>query len=403
VEQALQGNIWKYIVFNVTSARVYMPIIAIYLLTFDDIELTAIGGILATVYLAQFVIEVPSGYISDRIGHKTTLIITRVLFLLSSICFIVGGFELAVLGALAFGIGLAFVSGTLTAFMQETLEGLGRMHEYAKVIGRAQSTYLALSALLLIGIPATFALDVRAPFLIALVLDIIGLLVTLSFAVPEQSEQTQEVGLHNFASNVREAWSRGLVGVTVLTSLLFGIVLGTRTFQDAYQTDIGVSVIYLGALFALSKLVAAAIMRSPIHTLKNKLSFRQFVTMVAVVLLLIVFVLGLANNMYMVAAAFVLCTGVFWGVLPVFVHYKLDLISDSSHKATLLSIGGLLDSIILAGASVSVGMLVGWFSFQTGYLYYAVLGTVLVVLTLVIQQLCRGTRGREQPSSKVAS
>lgn len=360
-----------------------MPIISLYLLSFDDIEFKMVGVILAIVQLSQFVLEIPSGFISDRIGHKNTLVIARVLFLLSSICFLIGGLTLFVVGAFCFGVGLSFVSGTLTAFMQETLQGLGKMHEYAKIIGKAQSVYLVISAILLMVIPATFAFSIKAPFFIALIFDIIGLFVTLTFVSPPTNKDAQEVGTTNFFSIFKEAKERNMIPITIFISLLFGLILGTRAFQDAYQAFVGVNIVYLGALFASSKILSAFIMRTQLHKLKDKLSFRKFATLVSAVLLLIILTLGLSNNVFVIASAFILSTGLLWGVAPIFTHYKLDLIGNSQNKAGLLSLGGLTDSIIFAGTSFGIGLLVSLAGFQIGYLYYALISIFLMSLAIV--------------------
>jgi hypothetical protein len=290
---------------------------------------------------------------------------------------------LFLVGAFCFGVGLAFASGTLTAFMQETLQGLGKMHEYSKVIGRAQSVYLVISALFLVGIPATFAFNMKGPFLIALIFDIIGLFVTLTFVSPPKERTVQEVGISNFFSIFKEARSRNLISITIFTSLLFGLILGTRAFQDAYQAFVGINVVYLGALFASSKILSAFIMRTPLHTLKDRVSFKQFSALISAALLLIILTLGLSNNAFAIAGAFILSAGLLWGVAPIFAHYKLDLVGDSQNKAGLLSLGGLTDSIILAGTSFGIGLLVSWAGFQIGYLYYALISIFLIALALI--------------------
>lgn len=384
MDKALKSNIWKYIVFNVTSARVYMPIITLYLLSFDDVGIRLAGIILAIVQLSQFVLEVPSGYVADRIGHKNTLVITRVFFLLSSVFFLVGGLTFSLVGALCFGIGLAFVSGTLTAFMQGTIDALGKMHEYSKIIGNAQSIFLILSALLLIGVPATFAFNIRTPFLIALIFDVIGLFVTLSFVSPPKKKKVQEISTSNFWTIFREAKSRNLISVTVIISLLFALILGARTFQDAYQAAVGINIVYLGALFASSKVLSALIMRSPLYVLKDKLTFKNFSILISGILFLIILSLGLTENPVVIAGSFILSAGLLWGAAPIFDHYKLDLIKDSQNKASLLSLGGLTDSIFKAGASVGIGLLVGWAGFQVGYLYYVLLSIVLFIAIFLV-------------------
>ena len=87
--------------------------------------------ILYSVYdIATTVLEVPSGYFSDRIGRRATL-------LLSSLCYFAGCLALALgatfgmfaLGQSLIGAGAAFKSGTDTSLLYETLEATERANE----------------------------------------------------------------------------------------------------------------------------------------------------------------------------------------------------------------------------------------------------------------------------------
>ncbi len=43
-----------------------------------------IGAFMAIWYMVGFLFEIPSGYFSDRFGHKNTLIISKICIILSS-------------------------------------------------------------------------------------------------------------------------------------------------------------------------------------------------------------------------------------------------------------------------------------------------------------------------------
>lgn len=97
----------------------------------------------AVYYAAVLALEVPSGYLSDRMGRRPTLI-------LGMASWVGAGIVLATsssFGAFAFGqvlmaAGMAFNSGTDTALLYDSLQSLGREREYATRAGRAQALAL---------------------------------------------------------------------------------------------------------------------------------------------------------------------------------------------------------------------------------------------------------------------
>ena len=79
-------------------------------------------------YAAAMVMQMPSGYIADHYGHKTALIISKSLLVLSTIFYLsADGFLVFLLGGICMAVGLnAFASGTTSSFLKGTLEKLGR-------------------------------------------------------------------------------------------------------------------------------------------------------------------------------------------------------------------------------------------------------------------------------------
>jgi len=72
--------------------------------------------------LASFLFEIPSGYFSDRFGHKKTLILSKVFMFLSTLCFLIGhDVVYFAIGSIFLSLGFAFTSGTMSAFVHENL------------------------------------------------------------------------------------------------------------------------------------------------------------------------------------------------------------------------------------------------------------------------------------------
>ena len=69
----LQSNLWKLFLMELTTRRNYIPILALYFLTLPNATAQQIGLYTGISWLAGFILEIPSGYLSDIFGHKKTL------------------------------------------------------------------------------------------------------------------------------------------------------------------------------------------------------------------------------------------------------------------------------------------------------------------------------------------
>ncbi|MCA9359461.1 hypothetical protein KC850_00285, partial [Candidatus Kaiserbacteria bacterium] len=76
LEKRLRSNIWKYTVMGVVNKRIFAAIISVYYLTIPDVTVQTVGLILLVGNVVSFFLEIPSGYISDKLGHKQTLVMS---------------------------------------------------------------------------------------------------------------------------------------------------------------------------------------------------------------------------------------------------------------------------------------------------------------------------------------
>lgn len=119
----------------------------------------------ALYYLGVVVAEVPSGYLSDRVGRRPTLLISAAASTLGCATFVLTGAFLPFVAAqLGLAVGMAFNSGTDTALLYDSLRALGREDEIAEHEARGQSAGLAAmaAAALLGGLIA--GLDLRLAY-----------------------------------------------------------------------------------------------------------------------------------------------------------------------------------------------------------------------------------------------
>ena len=104
MQKGLEGNIWKYGLFLVLHKRVYAAILGAYYLTIPDVTVQTIGVIFLLGKLGGTLFEIPSGYLSDKLGHKNALVFTKVLATISTLLFLLATNVFMKLFFLSFGL-----------------------------------------------------------------------------------------------------------------------------------------------------------------------------------------------------------------------------------------------------------------------------------------------------------
>lgn len=384
-EKRLKSNFWKFAVFFITQRRMFWPLLTVYFLTFPDNSLRQIGIFLAIGQIGGFLFEIPSGYISDKIGHKKALIISKISLLVSSILFSIGGnFYIFSIATIFFNIGIAFSSGTFTAFSHEILLALKMDHLYSKIIGKITSKTFIISAIILALIPFTIKIDFRLPFIISAVLDFVGLLVVISFFSPiDTHADTEEIKKKNFIAVFKEGKLLKVYPIFILSALLTSIIISSSSYRDVYQQHLGVDVVYLGIFFALSRIVAAVV-SNYIHVLYEKITAQKYYFMIITFYILLIISMGIIQNKWFVVTGFIILIGSMWGSTSLRTHYELEYIKNSKFKATILSFRGLFQNFFTFFTNIIIAILVGSYLYSFGYIYFGIVGLFILFIAYYI-------------------
>ncbi len=104
---------------------------AVWFLFFQSRLSAAEAVLIYAIYdISTTVLEVPSGYMSDRLGRRGTLIASAIAGMLSALLqFFGGSFEVYALAQLLLGASAALASGTDSALLYESLSSSGREKE----------------------------------------------------------------------------------------------------------------------------------------------------------------------------------------------------------------------------------------------------------------------------------
>ncbi len=377
----IQGNIWKFAIHSITKKRTYMTFLTIYLLMMPNATAKTIGILIAVGQIVGFFLEIPSGYISDRIGHKNALVLGRILFVLSTLCYVLAdSISWFFLGTIFLAIGFAFMSGTASAFMHDTLKEMGKDKEYAHIMGRIQSLGFAVPIIFIILLPFIAETSFKLAFLAALVIDIVGLIFVLLMTNPNNGTKVEEVSIVNFKQTIREWFEAGWFRYILIGSIVFGVIWGaTVGFKNPYQEMIGFSITSLGFLWAASRLLISGLLLLNGWAYRT-FSYKQFIIIRTSIYSVCFLGIGLTSNMWIIASLFMIQNAFMWGMISTSTQYSLNFIKTSKSKATLLSINQLVKKIFTTIFGLTMGFLVLGYSYSFSYL---IMGFVLVFVLII--------------------
>ena len=197
---------------------------AVWFLYFQSTLSPAEAVLLYAVYdVATTALEVPSGYMSDRLGRRTTLIASGVTGVAGAALLASGdSFLLLAAAQVLIGAAMAFSSGTDSALLYESLAATDREAEIEQqelTAWRFSFAALALSALT--G-GLLYRLDPTAPFWAGTLTGLVVLALTLAFSDPPQKTDEALEPLSQLATLRDALRSPALAWLFALSVAMYG-------------------------------------------------------------------------------------------------------------------------------------------------------------------------------------
>lgn len=139
----------------------------------------------AAYYAAVVLLEVPSGYFSDRVGRRPTLVFSGLCWTAACVLFAsTSGFAPFLLAQVLLAAGMAFQSGTDSSLLYDSLKYLGEEDQLRSQEARAESwSNVSRGAAALIG-GLVAAFDLRIAYVLTAVTAGLATLLALGFVEP---------------------------------------------------------------------------------------------------------------------------------------------------------------------------------------------------------------------------
>ncbi|MEM4397258.1 MAG: MFS transporter, partial [Candidatus Woesearchaeota archaeon] len=235
---------------------VIIPFYQLYNLSMNQIFL------IQTFYsFSLLLFEIPSGYFSDYLGRKKTLIIgtffSFIGFLLYSFSYSFFGF---VISEIILGIGSSFISGTDSAFLYENLKKLKKEKDYKKVEGKI-SFYCSFSEAISGFLAGFFALiSLRFNFYIETIFVFIAFLISLT--------------LYEDSSEIKKNKSKNKKELSLSKNLYNHYLEIKKSFNYAFNLKKEIKyVLFFSGFLATSTLIMTWLIQTYFQLLKIPIEF----------------------------------------------------------------------------------------------------------------------------------
>lgn len=376
----LNSNIWKFALILIANKRVFAAILGVYYLTIPDVTIQSVGLIILAGQISSFLFEIPSGYLADKFGHKRAIVFSRALMVVSTLLFILAdNLAYLIMATILWATSISFLSGTGSAFMHETLRGLGKEKDYTEIMGKVSSIGFAVPIILTVLVPFLVEISYKAPFIIALVLDVMGFLAAVFLVKPYiKPEDIKEIGVTNFRTILNEGYELGFIKHVVFGGVVAGFIFAFSNFRDIYQAFLGIPVIYFGLLFGVGR-VLASLMLAFSGRIKKLFTLTSYYRFELIFYSIIIFIFVITDNLWVVAVGYILMNAFKWGMSQVHKGFMLEIIRDSKFKATLLSLQPQATSFFWGIIGFGLGLMIEQFSFKFSFFW---LGISFLAITI---------------------
>ena len=380
----IESNIWKFYVIK--ALRCFMLIMPIIVLFFQENGLTMKEVLLLQSIFSIGIIlfEIPSGYFSDVIGRKVTIIIGCILgfvgFGTYSLSYNFTGFLIA---ELTLGLGSSFLSGTDSAIVYDSLIQSKKEKDYKKIEGRGMAigNFSEAIASFLGGFIALISL--RTPFYLETIMIFLTIPIAFTLIEPKRHKYKNKEGSikeiikivkYSTHHNMEIKWLifySGFIGASTLTMVWF---------IQPYFKFVGLPLAYFGIAWGILNL-SVGIFSLYAHKIemfvgrKKSLISLIFISFIGYVLL------GIFNSLW--AIIFIILFYFVRGISgPILKDYINKLIS-SNMRATVLSVKNLFGRLVFAIIGPFIGWVTDLYSLQIALLTSGSVFVVLGVISLI--------------------
>lgn len=389
-------------------------------LSYFDIALVQSVGAIATA-----VLEIPTGWISDRCGHHIVLKIASFSRLVAIVTLtFANSFLLMVASELFFSLANASQSGAGSAFLFEATNANSRVDRkngtYALILSKMTGAQSIIRITVRLIAPVLFSINPLIPFVISIFVYFLGLLVTLEFKENDISpnrrnkclpEENGFIGIKTSKLNLKEnvqtffqelikiVKTNIFISLCTVSAISLILVSNYSQFIAPNLTSMGFDIKFLGIVTAaasLGEFFGSRLTAKIVKTLKDsyKKSAGDIIVfsgnvefLVILVILSVIAILmlcaGLIPSIYVCIFTYV-AINLFSTTLSILINNQMNLIAEENNRATLLSVSNQIEEIASVVSDPLIGIALDFSGFGTTYVGLGCITLVVIALIFII-------------------
>lgn len=340
-------NLLKLNLFNFFLSLTFLSPVIVFFYQSRGLNLGQIFALESILIFFSLLMEIPTGYFADKFGRKIAIIIGGFLFLSEPVIFLFAwGFLPFVIAAALYGIGTAFISGALEAFIYEDTKTKNNLTMLRAMGGYGAAGLLGAAIAPVIGsLIASHPTANAYIFLIYLTItaSLIGWMVSFFIKEKGLSQKSLVKGffIKESLSVIRKnSELKKLIIFEILTNpLLFVAVY----LAQPYFLSIGIRVVFFGVIFTLGLLLDALLRRLGHKFVKN-LGYKSTFFLALIVPGILYILMAYIFNPLWAVIIFILLRGFSGLRIPLFAQSK-NILIPSWNRATILSTIAMLVGI----------------------------------------------------------
>lgn len=256
------SNIGKLYAFSFLKMTLFpMAVITLFWKDHIGLSLTEILLLQGLFSVATLLMEYPSGYLSDRLGYRFSLNLASVLGVIGwGVYTQAESFAGVLVAELLLGVSFAFISGSDSALLFETLKQAGQEEDYARHDGRMTGAAQLGEACGALGAGLLYAAAPLLPFFAQIGVWLLALLISRSL---KETPVDHTPLPHSHLTEALQIGREALLDNRHLRYTIFlSTVLGLASFfpvwliQPTMQQN-GVPLAWFGPIWALANLTVA--------------------------------------------------------------------------------------------------------------------------------------------------
>lgn len=383
----LEKNIKKNYIFTFVVNLNFTHGLWMIYLAFKGMSLTQIGLLEAIFHITSFLMEVPTGSIADIFGRKVSRITGR-FFSLGSILFLIlsNNFYLFALSFVFSALSYNLESGAGEALVYDSMKNIGKSDSYMKTVGIQEAIYQAASigSFIIGGVIGTY--DYYLAFWIAAGIIVSTIFYSFSFTEPPLGEKKgfYKNPINGLIKQTRDSFmviftQKKIAFLMIFTQTMLAFCTCIFFYLQNFWKNTGYNEFEIGIFLSAGSLMAG-ILGMQVYKLEKILKEKRI--LVVLPLIGIISMWGVA--LFERKVVFFVIVSIIESMLFVATNDYINKLIPSRFRATVISFGSMMFSLMMITIFPIFGKIADTFSFRIAFIVLAVVASVLYIVNMFI-------------------